>query len=195
LIALQDLLAVHPSAPAAENQILVIRPSWRSFKRYLQALRSRFIGLALLMVSASLSALAFSRGSLLLGALLLGICGLALAVGAFYTLYYMLGTKIVVTAKDIRVDHLFRHPGVVPVDAIQRVVCCTLVYSTDSADLNQPAIFAMDGQGHCVLSLYMTRWDWQDLQKIWARLGIRPDGSWDDLVAYQDVATRFPSQE
>ena len=127
----------------------------------------------------------------LLAVLLGGILGLELTVGAVYTLYYMLGRKLVATGDEVRVVRLFREPAVVPVSSIHKVVRCTLTYSPG---LTEPAVFGMDGSGHCVLSLYAGTWRWGDLERLWRRLGIRPEGSWDDLVPYDEVGSRFGVQ-
>jgi hypothetical protein len=127
----------------------------------------------------------------LLAALLGGILGLVLTVGVAYTLYYMLGRKLVATVDEVRVLRLFRRPAIVPVSSIHKVVRCTLTYSPG---LTEPAVFAMDASGRCVLSLYAGPWSWSDLGKLWQRLGIQPEGSWDDQVPFDEVGARFGVQ-
>jgi hypothetical protein len=60
-----------------------------------------------------------------------GILGCALIVGAAFTVYYMLGRKLVATADEVRVLRLFREPATVPAASIYRVVRCTLSLSSN----------------------------------------------------------------
>jgi hypothetical protein len=120
--------------------------------------------------------------------LLGGILGIGLIVGSAFTVYYMLGRKLVATFSEVRVLRLFREPAVVPVASLHRVVRCTLSYSPN---LSEPAVFAMDATGRCVLSLYAGPWRRTDLEKMWQRLAIRPEGSWGDLVPFDEIGDRF----
>jgi hypothetical protein len=45
---------------------------------------------------------------------------------------------------------------------------------------------------HPVLSLYAFRWDPAELDRIWPRVGITPESSWDDVIADASLTTRFP---
>jgi len=40
--------------------------------------------------------------------------------------------------------------------------------------------------------LYAERWDQDDLDRIWRYTGVNPEGSWQDVIMYQDLNTKFP---
>lgn len=140
---------------------VVVRPSWRAYGKDLRKRAPFAVGMLPLILASFASATAMNRGHApaLLAALLGGILGLVLTVGAVYTLYYMLGRKLLGTVDEVRVVRLFRKPAIVPVSSIHKVVRCTLTYSPG---LTEPAVFGMDESGRCVLSLYAGAWRWGD---------------------------------
>jgi hypothetical protein len=192
-MALRDASDQGPTQGKESDEPIVVRPSWRAYGTDVRKRAPFAIGLVPLILASIASATAFNRGHApgLLAALLGGILGIALVVGVAFTVNYMLGRKIVATAGEVRVLRLFRQPAVVPITSIHRVVRCTLSYSSN---LTEPAVFAMDATGRCVLSLYAGPWSWSDLEAVWLRVGIRPEGSWGDLVPYEEIGDRFGVQ-
>jgi hypothetical protein len=192
-MAVRDTSDQGPTQGKQSDEPVVVRPSWRAYGTDLRKRAPFAIGLLPLILASFVSATAFNRGHTpgVLAALLGGILGIGLIVGAAFTVYYMLGRKLVATASEVRVLRLFRKPATVPAASIHRVVRCTLSYSSN---LTEPAVFAMDATGRCVLSFYAGPWRWTDLEKIWQRLAIRPEGSWGDLVPFEEIGDRFGVQ-
>ena len=59
-------------------------------------------------------------------------------------------------------------------------------------EMGKPAVLAFSSTGRCVISLYASRWDQADLDRVWHHAGVDPGGSWNDAVRYQDLNTKFP---
>jgi hypothetical protein len=57
---------------------------------------------------------------------------------------------------------------------------------------DKPAVFAFSPAGRCVVSLFAFRWDHADLDRVWHFAGLSPEGSWRDVINYQDLTKRFP---
>ncbi len=113
-----------------------------------------------------------------------------LAGYAVYVFAYMLGTSITVTADAILVTHWFRSTATVAMGDVGRVVRCSVAYRSQGD--TKPVVFAFSPTGRCVLSLYAFRWDQADLDRIWPRAGVIPEGSWDDVIRDEDLTARFP---
>jgi hypothetical protein len=168
---------------------LVIRPSWRAIGLW-QLPVSAIAGLGLLGGSIKL----FGRSERLTWfAVLLGICGLGLTLYVAYFLAYVAGTRITITAQAILVTHRFRSTSTIDPRSIARVVRCSVVIPYGRAPkVPQAVVFAFSASGRCVMSLYATRWNQDDLDRIWSYLGVVPEGAWSDVISDPDLGTRFP---
>ncbi len=192
-MAVRDPSGQDGSFDEPRNEAVVIRPSWQALGLDLKG-RLRFvIGTVPLIIGTVVSSVALNhgQGAGLLIAFLVAVFGLFLAVGAGYALYSMLGAKLIATPAEVRVERLFTRTATVPIANIKKVVICTLSYSPT---LGEPAVFALNASGRCVLSLYAGRWKRSDLDRLWRHVGIQPDGSWEDRVPYEEVGTRFGVQ-
>lgn len=170
----------NPIPPNAQNAVWVIRPSWASLGRWeLHILPLAAIGLVLGIAKGMRNV--HSLLGLFAG---LAVVGVSLGVYALWITAYMMGTSISVSGDAIVVTHWFRSKATVPVGEIARVIRCTV-------DLDR-VVFAFASTGRCVMSLHASRWDDADLDRIWARIGVRPEGSWSDTVQQLDLNTRFP---
>jgi hypothetical protein len=165
-----------------ERGPLVIRPSWMFLARWERHIAWLFVlgaGFAFIRIYGRHQ----SNLGLIAGLVFLGVW---LSSYAIYITAYMLGTRISVTAGGVLVTHWFRSTATVPRGEIARVVRCSL---TDEG-VGHPTVFAFSSAGKCVISLRAERWDRSDLERIWRRIGITPEGSWDDQVS--DIGRRFP---
>jgi len=174
------------SSPSYPGETLLIRPSWRSLGRW----ERRLAGLLVLGGAIVLVRLYGRHPRLQTIWITLGIFGVILAGYASYVLAYMVGTSIRVTADAILVTHWFWSTAAVPRADIARVVRCSV--GDQSRAGSKPVVFAFSPTGRCVLSLYAFRWDQADLDRIWPRVGITPEGSWDDVITDESLTTRFP---
>ena len=165
---------------------LVIRPSWASLGRW----ELHILGLAVVGIGFVILRLWARYADLSSIVMVLGLTGFVAGCGAIYLTAYMLGTRITVTADGIIVTHWFRSTATVSTKDIARVVRCG-VSLQDPANA-RPAVFALSPTGRCVLSLYAERWDQDDLDRIWRYTGVNPEGSWQDVIMYQDLNTKFP---
>ncbi len=179
-------VALVSPTPSYPYETLLIRPSWRSLGRWERHLVGLFaLGAAYVLVRV------YGRHPQLQTLwITLGIFGVVLAGYAVYVLAYMFGTSIRASADAILVTHWFRSTATVPVADIARVVRCSIGYHSQAT--NKPVVFAFSPAGRCVLSLYAFRWDPADLDRIWPRVGITPEGSWDEVITDESLTTRFP---
>lgn len=169
-----------PIPPNAANDVWVIRPSWASLGRWeLHIFPLAAIGLVIALAKGLRNV--HSLPGLLAG---LAVVGVSLGFYALWITAYMLGTSITVSGDAIVVTHWFRSRATVAFADITRVVRCTV-------DLDK-VVFAFSSTGRCVMSLHASRWDDADMERIWARIGVRPEGSWNDTLQQQDLNSRFP---
>lgn len=168
-----------PSDDAATGT-WVVRPSWASLGRWeLHILPIAAIGLVL-AIGKGLRNVHSMVG--LVGGL--AVVGVALGVYAIWVTLYMFSTSITVRPDALVIIHWFRSKARVPVSDISRIVRC-------SVGLDH-VVFGFSSTGRCVMSLHASRWDDDDLDRIWARIGVKPEGSWKDEVREQDLKQRFP---
>jgi hypothetical protein len=165
---------------------LVIRPSWRSLR--LRAFGPAVVLIVFLLVDSAI------RGPIgdpnYIAAMVL-VYGMVVACYALYLTAYMMGTTIVVTADTILLTHWFRATSKVARGDIARTVRCGVAGRAGRGNARQ-AVFALSPSGRCVMSLYVDRWNPDDLDRIWRLLGVTPEGSWDDIVWDVDLDKKFP---
>ena len=107
-------------------------------------------------------------------------------------LWWFNSATIRVTTDTVVVNHFLRRPVVIQRHDIVRVARCGVVQVDISPILPQPVVFMFGADGRCLVSLWMTRWNWNDLERIWRPLGLTVEGSWDDVVLQAQLASRFP---
>jgi len=49
----------------------------------------------------------------------------------------------------------------------------------------QPAYLVEDQRGRPIFWLLANRWDEKELESLWQRIGVGPNGSWDDREDYE----------
>jgi hypothetical protein len=107
-------------------------------------------------------------------------------------LWWFKSATIRVTADAVVVNHFLRRPVVIRRHDIVRVARCGVVQVDISPILPQPVVFMFGADGRCLVSLWMTRWDWKDVERIWRPLGLMVEGAWDDVVLQAQLGSRFP---
>jgi hypothetical protein len=179
-------MALSSQSPDSDDRgPLVIRPSWASLGRWEMHV-APFLVIAVVFGTLKIYARHPYVGSIMLVA---GMLGIMAACYAVYIAAYMQGTSITVTSDEIRVTHWFRSTAIVSLREVARVVRCSVRYNDE---MGKPAVLAFSSTGRCVISLYASRWDQADLDRVWHHAGVDPGGSWDDVVRYQDLNTKFP---
>jgi hypothetical protein len=122
----------------------------------------------------------------------LGLTLVLVAVTGIWLWWYK-SAAIRVTAELVIVNHFLRRSVVIKRHDIVRVVRCGVVQvDVSGMMLPQPVVFMFGADGRCLVSLWMTRWDWNNLERIWKPLGLTVEGSWDDVVLQAQLASRFP---
>jgi hypothetical protein len=177
--------------PASDDRgPLVIRPSWRALGR---GLLPTIAGATLVLLVGSVKFFGISE-RLTWVAAMFGISGLTLAGYGLYQAAYMIRARITVTADAILVTHWFSSSTRVALGDIRRVVRCSVGPTPAGSVPKFPeaVVFAFSATGRCILSLYANRWDQRDLDRIWRHLGIRPEGSWNDVIPDEELGFRFP---
>lgn len=107
-------------------------------------------------------------------------------------LWWYKSAEIRVTTNLVIINHFLRRPVVVKRHDIIRVARCGVVQVDISPILLQPVIFMFGADGRCLVSLWMTRWNWNEIERIWRPLGVSVEGSWDDVVLQAQLGSRFP---
>jgi hypothetical protein len=107
-------------------------------------------------------------------------------------LWWFKSAAIQVTADVVVINHFLRRPVVIKRHDIARVARCGVVQVDVSPILAQPVVFMFGADGRCLVSLWMTRWNWDEIERIWRPLGLTVEGSWDDVVLQAQLASRFP---
>jgi len=107
-------------------------------------------------------------------------------------LWWYKSAEIRVTTDLVIINHFLRQPVVVKRHDIVRVARCGVVQVDVSPILPQPVVFMFGADGRCLVSLWMTRWNWNDIERIWRPLGVSVEGSWDDVVLQAQLGARFP---
>jgi hypothetical protein len=105
---------------------------------------------------------------------------------------YYDGTMILANREHIAFTRWFRQVAVVPTSEVSRIVRLTVDDPTQYGKAPRPAIFLFNRDGRCVLSLFSTRFDDGDLARLWATLGIQPEGSLHEHVNILKLNDRFP---
>ncbi len=122
--------------------------------------------------------------------------GLGISVGlvlsAAVSLWWYESATIRVSSDRIVINHFLRRPVSVRRHDIVRIVRCGVVQSQVVGTPPQPVVFMFGADGRCLGSLWMTRWGWHDLERIWRPLGLTVEGSWDDAIVQDQLASRFP---
>ena len=179
-------MALSSQRPVTDDRgPLTIRPSWASLGRW-QMHVAPFGALAVILGTLKVFGRHPQVTTLMLVGGVLGIIG---GCYAFYMAAYMLGTSITVTSDQILVTHWFRSTATVSIRDISRIVRCSVSYRDA---LDKPAVFAFSPAGRCIISLYASRWDPADLDRVWHFAGFTPEGSWGDTLSYEDLTKRFP---
>src|ERR1700737_369008 len=165
-------MALSSQSPVSDDRgPLVIRPSWASLGRWEMHV-APFLAIAVGLGTAKLYGRHPQLTTLMLTA---GALGIMAACYAVYIAAYMQGTSITVTSDEIRVTHWFRSTAVVSLREVARVVRCSVRYNDE---MGKPAVLAFSSTGRCVISLYASRWDQPDLDRVWHHAGGDPGGSW-----------------
>jgi hypothetical protein len=110
-----------------------------------------------------------------------------------YLAYYYDGIVLFANRERIVLRKWFREPRVLAISDLSRIVLCSIngeqaygpVYNW------RPAVLFFSLDGRCVMSLY-ARFRGEDLAKLWAMIGIKPEGSWSDQLYNFELKRRFP---
>jgi hypothetical protein len=105
---------------------------------------------------------------------------------------YYDGMMIRANREHIALTRWFRQVAVVPTSEVSRIVRLTVDDPTPKGKAPRPAIFFLDRDGRCVLSLFSTRFDEGDLTRLWTTLGIQPEGRLYEHVNILKLNDRFP---
>jgi hypothetical protein len=175
-----------------DPQMLVLRPTW-PFAHLLGRQRPMRFGLPLvgLCVTALVVVLAWDSVA---HSLLYWLIVLIPLIGLATSLYAMRqydGSRIVVAAGTITLEKWLEQPKPVPIQDISRIVLCRIEQEVSQA-LPPPAALFFGRDGRCLLSFYAARWAKGDLDVLWRRIGIVPEGSWGNTISYLDLNNVFP---
>jgi hypothetical protein len=193
-------MATMPTTPPDDRRNddddFVIRPSWRAgrvwaaqpnFVKYRKQMLGFLLGIQLLVLITTpvthlpRYVLEVSLGVTLVLLLLIPIW-----------LWWYKSAAIQVTADVVIINHFLRRSVVINRHDIARVVRCGVVQVDIWPILPQPVVFMFAADGRCLVSLWMTRWNWSQIERIWRPLGLTVEGSWDDAVLQAQLASRFP---
>jgi hypothetical protein len=108
--------------------------------------------------------------------------------------YYFDGIVLLANRDRIVLRKWFREPRVFAVSDLSRIVLCSIHGEFSRGPARnpwRPAILFFNREGRCVMSLY-ARFRGEDLAKLWAMIGIKPEGSWSDRLWNFDLKRRFP---
>jgi hypothetical protein len=111
-----------------------------------------------------------------------------------YLAYYFDGIVLLANRDRMVLRKWFREPRVVAISDLSRIVLCSINGEFSRGPARnpwRPAILFFNREGRCVMSLY-ARFRGEDLAKLWAMIGIRPEGSWSDRLWNFDLKRRFP---
>lgn len=174
----------------------VIRPSWRASRTWAKQptfvkYRKHLLGFGAAVQLLVLFTMPFTHIPPYLLEVSLGISLLLILLSPLRLWWYK-SAAIRVTADVVVIDHFLRRPVVVKMHDIVRVARCGVVQIDVSPMLPQPVVFMFGSDGRCLVSLWMTRWNWNDIERIWRPLGLTVEGSWDDVVLQAQLASRFP---
>jgi hypothetical protein len=179
-----------------DDDDFVIRPSWKasrvwakqpSFVKYRKQLLGLGVGIQLLVL-ITMPITHIPRYVLEVS---LGVTLVLLLLIPLW-LWWFKSAAIRVTADLVVIKHFLRRPIVIRRHDIVRVARCGVVQVDITPILPQPVVFMFGADGRCLLSLWMTRWNWSEIERIWRPLGLSVDGSWDDVVLQAQLASRFP---
>jgi hypothetical protein len=117
---------------------------------------------------------------------------MAIIVAIWGASYYD-GTSIRFNRDHITLRRWFQQPAVVPVSQISRIVQLTVDEPAKYGGTTpRPAVFFFNHDGRCLLSLFTSRFDDADLARLWATIGMQPEGSLHDHVKTMKLGERFP---
>jgi len=178
------------------NDDFVIRPSWRAGRSWAKQpafvkYRKHMLGFIVAVQLLVLLTMPFTHIPRYLLEVSVGISVVFVLLLPLYLWWYK-SAAIRVTADLIVINHFLRRPNVIKRHDIVRVARCGVVQVDISPILPQPVVFMFGADGRCLVSLWMTRWNWNDLERIWKPLGVSVEGSWDDVVLQAKLASRFP---
>lgn len=190
-----------PAAPRSDDprdpdEDFVIRPSWQAgwtwsrqpvFVKY----RKQMLGFVVAVQLFVLLTMPFTQIPRYLLEVSLGVT-LVLVLSIPLWLWWYRSAAIRVTADLVVINHFLQRPVVIKRHDIVRVARCGVVRVDVSPILPQPVVFMFGADGRCLISLWMTRWNWHDLERIWKPLELNVEGSWDDAVLQGQLGSRFP---
>jgi len=111
---------------------------------------------------------------------------------AIYLAYYFDGIVLLANRDRIVLRKWFREPRVVAISDLSRIVLCSINRESARGPAYwRPAVLFLNRDGRCVMSLY-ARFRGEDLAKLWAMIGITPEGSWSDRLWNFELKRRFP---
>lgn len=178
------------------DEEFVIRPSWRASRGWAKQptftkYRTQLLGFGLAIQLLVLFTTPLTHIPRYLLEVSLGITLVLTALIPLW-LWWFRGEAIRVTADVVVINRFLRRPVVIKRHDIVRVARCGVVQVDITPVLPQPVVLMFGADGRCLLSLWMTRWDWNDLERIWRPLGLTVEGSWDDVVLQANLGSRFP---
>ncbi len=104
--------------------------------------------------------------------------------------YWLDGIVLVANRQRIVLTKWFHQPTVVAISDLGRIFLCTTNWGYIARN-GYPTMFFFTRDGRCAISLY-ARFRDDDLAKLWAMIGIKPEGSWWIYVSEPDLVRRFP---
>jgi hypothetical protein len=195
-------MATMPASPQSgdrrsnPDEDFVIRPSWRAGRAWAKQpafvkYRKQMLGFVVAIQLLVLLTMPFTHIPRYLLEMSLGITLLLVLLIPLWLWWYK-SAAIRVTSELVVINHFLRRPVVIKRHDIVRVARCGVVQVDVSPILPQPVVFMFGADGRCLVSLWMTRWNWNDLERIWKPLGVSVEGSWGDVVLQAQLGSRFP---
>jgi hypothetical protein len=184
----------------AVNDDLVIRPYWplqrpgkerTSYSVPCFAVATGLLGVAFIyaLSGSSLDKL-FGHANVSMN---LFVWAVILFGAAAYLAYYYDGIALLANRERIVLRKWFREPRVFAISDLSRIVLCSIYgeHAYGPVDDWRPAVLFFNGDRRCVMSLY-ARFRGEDLARLWAQIGIKPEGSWSDRLYNSELKQRFP---
>jgi hypothetical protein len=112
---------------------------------------------------------------------------------AIYLAYMYDGTAIVASHDQVVLKKWFMSPTAIAVSDIGRVAICNVEFPGGRfGPTIKPAVFFLNRDNRCVISLLSARFRDEDLAELWKIIGVTPDGPWDESVPESKLNERFP---
>jgi hypothetical protein len=155
-------------------------------------------------VAGAKTAALFAVMSAVFGAAVAGVRPMTFAVLALLTAVLLMSwaaitygrwatTWVIADHDQIVVKHPLRAAVTVQVRDIAKVFRCSrLIPGGRSGPSYQPVDFAFSSASKCVISFNDSHWKVADLDQLWQFVGLKPEGSYGQVVTDGDLQRMFP---